>query len=276
MKKFILTLATIFSLGFKAQAAGEVKTTELNGFKLHTYYSNDVMVDASYIVEGKDGLVTLESPLFKDGASEFDAYIKKLNKPVVARIADYHIGATGKNDVIVAKGMSKEIDEGAYSKMIDGFKKNFGDAMILPAGKKIEQDFDKNITLAGVTFRFEHGPSTDFPAASIIIGGQVYLTHWVPAKAHMNALQISSPAVFDAEIAESKEALNSGCKVFAGSHGGCATADDMKFKLHYLETLKKAYETNKTADSFVAAVKKAFPGLAGEDGLSAIATNLYK
>ena len=32
----------------------------------------------------------------------------------------------------------------------------------------------------------------------------------------------------------------------------------------------------KTADEFVAAMKKAFPGRAGEDGLAQVAANLYK
>jgi len=252
------------------------KVNELNGFKLHTYYSNDVMADASYIIEGKDGLVTMESPLFKEGAAVFNEYIKQLGKPVVAHIADYHIGDTGHDDVIVARGMAKEITEGGYHAMIEGFKQNFGDAMVLPQGKMVEQDFDQTITLAGVTFRFEHGPTTDFPAASVIIGDQVYYTHWAAARAHMNALQINSPAVLDTEVAEAQKALASGCTIFAGGHGGLATADDMKFKLEYLKTLKALRDTNATADEFTAAVKAAFPGLPGEDGVAAVAANLYK
>jgi len=276
MKKMFLTIAAACCLGVSAMAQGEFKVTELDGFNLHTYYSNDVMGDASYIVEGNNGLVTLESPLFKSGAGEFDEYVRKLGKPVVARIADYHIGATGKNDIIVAKGMKQEIENGGYAAMINGFKKNFGDAMLLPDGKMVEQDFDNDFSLAGVNFRFEHGPSTDFPAASVIIGNQVYLTHWAAAKAHMNALQISSPAVLDAEINEAKEALRSGCKVFAGGHGGCAEKSDMKFKLKYLKTLKKAMNKCRNADEFVKSVKKAYPGINGEDGLKAVAANLYK
>jgi len=276
MKKLILTLAAICGLSVNIWAKGDVKVTDLGTFKLHTYYSGDVMGDASYVVEGNTGLVTMESPLFKEGAAEFDAYVKKLGKPVVARIADYHIGATGNADIIVAQGMKKEIEQGGYAAMINGFKKNFGDAMVLPTGKMVEQEFDKDFVLAGVTFRFNHGPATDFPAASILIGGKVYLTHWAATQAHMNALQISSPAVLDAEIAEAKQALKSKCEVYAGCHGGNATKADMKFKLKYLKTLKKLYLRNQTADAFVAAVKKAYPRLQGEEGLSAVAANLYK
>jgi len=264
------------TISINALAKGEVKVSELDNFKLHTYYSNDVMGDASYIVEGKDGLVVMEAPLFKDGAAEFDAYTAALNKPVVARIADYHIGATGDNDIIVARGMKHEIEHGGYAAMIAGFKQNFGDAMVLPTGRKIEQDFDKDFELAGVTFHFSHGATTDFPAASVTIGGKVYLTHWAPAKAHMNGLQLPNVAAIDAEIAQAKQALAAGCDLYAGCHGGLATPADMQFKLEYLTTLKQLRASSATPEAFVAAVTAAYPSLPGADALPALATNLYK
>ena len=52
---------------------------DLGHFKLHVYYTNDVLGDASYIVEGKDALVTMEQPLFKDNVAEFDAYLSRLD-----------------------------------------------------------------------------------------------------------------------------------------------------------------------------------------------------
>ena len=57
---------------------GEFKTYDLDGFKLHVYNTNDVMADASYIIEDHDSLVVMEYPLFKVNAAEFTAYIAKL------------------------------------------------------------------------------------------------------------------------------------------------------------------------------------------------------
>ena len=65
-----------------AQTKGKFEVLDLKDFKLHVYYTNDALNDASYIVEGKNGLITLEQPLFKDNVAEFDAYVTSLNKPV--------------------------------------------------------------------------------------------------------------------------------------------------------------------------------------------------
>lgn len=77
-----------------AQNKGRFEAHDVDNVKLHVYYTNDALGDVSYIIEGSDGLVTLEQPLFKDNVAEFDAYLAKLNKPVVQRIADYHVGGT--------------------------------------------------------------------------------------------------------------------------------------------------------------------------------------
>ncbi|MGM9739730.1 MAG: hypothetical protein ACI3ZP_03920 [Candidatus Cryptobacteroides sp.] len=73
---------------------------------LHIYNSGDAMADASYIVEGRDGLVTLETPLFKENLKEFEQYLENLGKPVVAELelleamkasgAEYFIGGHGR------------------------------------------------------------------------------------------------------------------------------------------------------------------------------------
>ena len=125
-------------------------------------------------------------------------------------------------------------------------------------------------------FVFKKGASTDFPAASIIIGDKVYYTHWTPAKSHISHLQVSSLAAIDAEIAEAGKALNSGCKYFIGGHGGVTKSDMVRFKIDYLKTMKRIIATNKTATSFIEAMKKAYPNLPGESGLMDLANALYK
>lgn len=71
MKKNILILLSLITFTAMAQTKGKFEVLDLKSFKLHVYYTNDALNDASYIVEGKNGLITLEQPLFKDnvGAS---------------------------------------------------------------------------------------------------------------------------------------------------------------------------------------------------------------
>lgn len=276
MKKTLSIIALgLAALNASAQNKGRFETYEFNNFKLHVYYTNDALGDASYIVEGRDALVTMEQPLFKDNVAEFDAYLARIGKPVEQRIADYHVGGTAHHDVVMPEGMPQFTKGEVYDGMMRNFARIFGDALTaMPTGETSEVAFGQTATYAGVTFGFHHGASTDFPGASILIGGKVYYTHWAPAKAHMSHLQISSAAAVDAEIAESQKALESGAELFIGGHGGAAKADAVRFKIGYLNTVKKLLAENKTAETFVEAMKKAFPDLPA-DGLEDLAKALY-
>lgn len=270
-------MVAVVALSAAAQEKGHFETYDLNGFKLHVYYTNDALGDASYIIEGTDSLVTLEQPLFKDNVKEYDARFASIGKPVAARITDYHLGGTDGHDTFMAEGMPKFMNEGAYAAMMKGFAQNFGDAIVpLPTGQKDEVAFGTTEIWDRIPFRFNHGAATDFPGASILIGGQVYFTHWVPMKAHESHLHITSPAAIDAEIAEARKSLESGASVFIGGHGGAASKDAVQFKIHYLMTMKKTLADNKTEDGFIAAMKRSYPGLAGENNLPDLAKTLYK
>ena len=260
-----------------AQTKGRFEVHDLGQFKLHVYYTNDVMADASYIIEGKDALVTMEHPLFKDNVAEFDAYLEQLGKPVEQRITNYHVGGTGSHDVVMAEGMPRFSKGEVYGGMMQGFAQAFGDTMTeMPTGKATEVPFGSTQQWAGVTFEFSRGASSDFPAASLLIGGKVYYTHWTPAKAHVSHLQVSSPAAIDAEIAEAEKSLATGAELFIGGHGGAARRDAVEFKIGYLKKMKELLHANATAQAFTEALKQAYPGLPGETGLADLAKALYK
>lgn len=277
MKKVLFILFNLLTIAAMAQTKGRFEVHDFGNFKLHVYYTNDVMVDASYIIEGKDSLVTMEHPLFKDNVAEFNSYIEKLGKPIEKIISDYHIGGSGSHDQIMAEGMEEFSKGPIYGGMMKGFEQMWGDTMTeLPTGDVTEVPFGTTQTWAGVSFEFRHGASSDFPAASILIGGKAYYTHWTPAKAHVSHLQISSPAAIDAEITEAEKSLASGAELFIGGHGGAAKRDAVEFKIAYLKKMKELLAENKTAQTFVDAMKQAYPGLPGEAGLEDLGKALYE
>ena len=277
MKKALFLLFNLLTFTVMAQTKGRFELHNLADFTLHVYYTNDALGDASYIIEGKNALVTMEQPLFRDNVAEFDAYLSRLGKPVEKRITDYHVGGTGSHDVVMAEGMPGFTKGEVYGGMMKGFAQAFGDAITaMPTGKVSEVAFGTTRTWAGVTFEFRHGAATDFPGASILIGGKVYYTHWTPAQAHVSHLQVSSPAAIDAEIAEAENSLASGATLFIGGHGGAAGRDAVEFKIAYLKQMKELLGANQTAQAFVAAMKAAYPGLPGEAGLEDVAKALYK
>lgn len=92
MRKILFVLMNFLTITVMGQTKGHFDVYDFSTFKLHVYYTNDALGDASYIVEGENALVTMEQPLFKDNVAEFDAYLDKLNKPVEQRIANSSFG----------------------------------------------------------------------------------------------------------------------------------------------------------------------------------------
>jgi len=193
-------------------------------------------------------------------------------------ITDYHVGGSGGHPVATPEGMPAFMEGPVYGGMIKAFKQNWGDSMVdsQEKGEVKEIPFGKEVNLAGVEFRFDHGAASDFPGASLVIGGKVYYTHWAPSKSHVSPLQVSSREAVEAEIAATKAELGSGCEYFIGGHGGQAQRDAVEFKLAYLEKLKSLSEALPSAEALVEAMKAAFPGLPGEDNLAGVAAALYK
>ena len=160
MKKVLFIMFNLLTITTMAQTKGNFEVHDFDTFKLHVYYTNDALGDASYIIEGKDALVTMEQPLFKDNVAEFDAYLDRLGKPVEQRITNYHVGGTGHHDVVMAEGMPAFTKGDIYSGMMQGFAQAFGDAMTdLPTGKATEVAFGTTHTWAGV-------PTSPLPASS--------------------------------------------------------------------------------------------------------------
>lgn len=276
-KNLFPVLMSVVALGTSAQAKGKMEVYDFQSFKLHVYYTNDALGDASYIVEGSDALVTLEQPLFRDNIAEYNAYLDSLGKPVAQRIADYHLGGTDHHDITMAEGMPAFTKGAVYGGMMEHFAQVFGDAITdLPTGEQTEVAFGSTQQWAGITFRFLQGAATDFPGASLLIGDKVYYTHWVPAKAHVSPLQIGSCEAIDAEIAEAERSLELGAILFIGGHGGAADAETVRFKIQYLRTLKQLLSEHSTPESLVAAMQKTYPDLPGADNLTDLAKALVK
>ena len=126
MKKTFIAIALFAStLLVNAQTKGDFEVLNLGTFKIHVYNSNDVMADASYIIEGNKKVVLMEVSLFKDKAAEFEAYLKKLNKPVETVVTDYHLGGSDTQTMTMAEGMPEFVKGPVYG----GMMKHFADVL---------------------------------------------------------------------------------------------------------------------------------------------------
>ena len=66
MKKVLFILFNLLTITAMSQTKGRFEVHDLGHFKLHVYYTNDVLGDASYIVEGKDALGLQPCPYGRD------------------------------------------------------------------------------------------------------------------------------------------------------------------------------------------------------------------
>ena len=263
------------AMSTQKETVGQFQAYELDGFKLHVYNSNDVMFDASYIIEGRDGLVVMEYPLFKVNAAEFAEYIKSLGKPVVTDITDYHLGGSDQLPIVMPEGMPKFIEGPIYGGMMKGFAEQFGETMVdLPTQQATEVPFGSTQQYAGVDFRFDRGAASDFPGSMILIGSQVCYTHWTPYQMHMSPLQLGSKDAIDAELATTKAALAENCKYYIGGHGGLVEKPAVEARIAYLECIKKLCAEKKDAAAFEEALRNAYPDMQGD--IAPMAEALYK
>lgn len=281
MKK-LGSIALLLCATLTASAQGKFEVKEFGSFKLHSYITADPLGDMSYIIEGNKSVVVLEPAAFHDNIKELGEYLGKLNKPVEKVIANYHaagFSAFDHSKFVMVEGMPQFVKGDVYSGMMANFATTFGNKMdISQFTPSVTVGKDAKENWAGVEFKFSPGASSDFPAASILIGGKVYYTHFTPvANMHMSALQITSLEAVDAQLAGLEHAKASGATTFIGGHGGAtASAEAVNFQIEYLKKVKETRLQIRTGDEFVLVMQMTYPDIAGEENLTAVATNLYK
>ena len=277
MKKMLLTLmALMVAIFVNAQADGKFYTHQMKGYTLHIYSHDGKQGDQSFIIEGPTSLVAIEVPLTKPYGEKFENYMKGLNKPVVATITDYDIGGYFGGDVILVEGMKEAM---ARMNMIQRYQESYGEKLMdLSKWDNAEEvKFGSIKTWDGITYRFDKGPAGFMQASTLVIGGQVGVLHSDPSSGHINAREAQNANAISQAIANDEGLLKSGAKYFVSDHGnGLVSKSAVKSHIKYLKKVKAIQAKAKTADEFVAAMKKAFPGRAGEDGLAQVAANLYK
>ncbi len=281
MKKFFLMLA-IAGMAIAANAQTKFEVKDFGKFKLHTYVTADPLGDMSYIIEGSKSLVVLEPAAFYDNIKEMQAYILKLGKPVEKVIANYHaagFSAYESSKYVMVEGMPEFVKGDIYGGMVKGFASNFGNTIdidgIIPTATVTKNGKEK---MAGIVFEFTPGAASDFPAASILIGGKVYYLHFTPvAGMHMGPLQITGRTAVDAYLSELEKAKASKAELFIGGHGiAAADVAAVDFQISYLKKIKELMTVHKNAEDFISAMKTAYPKATALENLTAVAANLYK
>ncbi len=279
----VTALAIALSVAVSVEAVGfdAAKFTkyELRTSTLHVYQSGDPMGDVSFIIEGAKRLVILEQPTFYSAIEEFGEYVEMLDKPIEKVVANYHSGGAAQypSKLLMMPASMVEFGRSPMAQgMIGKFTKIFGEAAdFRPVSKLKSFAIPANMSLAGVEFYFTTGAANDMPGATIQIDTDALYTHFAPAKAHANPMQIKSLESVDAMLAELTKIKLSGAKYIFGSHGAPATQSEVEFQIEYLNRMKKLRAECSSSDLFGQRLLTSYPNIRGVESISKISKALY-
>lgn len=277
MKKRFAILSTLLTITAMAQTKGTFKTHDFDNFRLHVYHTNDALGDASYIVEGTQAVVTLEQPLFRENVAEYDALPRRARQARrsahrrlpcgrdrrprdghARRDARLHEGCgLRRHDAELRADLRRRDRRSADGSDGRSGLRHYaavgGDSVpFRPRRRDRLSCREHPHRRQGLLHPLGSREGTrEFPA-NLLAGSPstprsprpVGRSHWAPSSS-------------SADTAEP------------------AGADAVRFKIDYLECVKRLLAANGTADEFARALRAAYPELPGEAGLDALAQALY-
>lgn len=239
---------------------GFVEIYDFGEIKLHSYQTNDLMYDESYILENKDNVLLVEFPAFYENLGEFEEYVKGLEKTIIGKVfSDHPNGGTIFKDVkgYASAGTIKSMEEGTIKGLVTGFETAFGGTFakeyheitdILKESKVNIGGFELNITY------HEENIEIEFPQIKCVY------THMLGHDCH--SIVAGAPHA-NAIIEQLKGYKEKGYNLVLSSHYTPETLKDVDTKIAYLEELKVLANASKDINDFKEKVKAKYPDYSG-------------
>lgn len=239
---------------------GFVDVYDFGEIKLHSYQTNDLMYDESYILENSGNVLLVEFPAFYDNLGEFEEYVKGLNKNIVGKVfSDHPNGGTIFKDIkgYASEGTIKSMKEGTINGLVTNFETAFEGNFASEYNEITDILKERQVNIGGfelnITYHDEN-IEIEFPQI-----GCVY-THMlghdchsiVAGKAHANAI-----------IEQLKGYKEKGYNLVLSSHYTPETLKDVGTKIAYLEELKVIANDSKDINDFKDKVKQKYPEYSG-------------
>ena len=257
----------------KALGTGGVTVYNYGGVKLHAIATGDALGDEVYIVESADALVGIELPGFTDGLNTWKSYAASLGKPMNdIFLCDHATGASYVTGMKVygTQGAKDSIARGSTYATTQGLYETFGeDFHGGPDQAQTNEVVSGAVTVGGVQFNLiDHGETFDLeiPAMNVIY------THMLGKTSHSI---MTSAAHMDSMLDILRGYQSKGYAMILSAHSAPEGQDAVTEKIAYVTQAKKLAAASAGAESFTAAMKKAFPGYTGENYLDMSAGYLF-
>lgn len=239
---------------------GFIEIYNFGEIKLHSYQTNDLMYDESYILENENNILLVEFPAFYDNLDEFEEYVKSLGKTIIGKVfSDHPNGGTIFKNIkgYASEGTIKSMKEGTINNLVTGFETAFGGTFskeyheitdILTENKINIGGFDLNITYHDENIEIE------FPQI-----GCIY-THMLGHDCHSI---VAGEGHANAIIAQLKKYKEKGYNLVLSSHYTPETLKDVDTKIKYLEEVKKIAKECANSEEFKENIKARYPEYSG-------------
>ena len=194
-----------------------------------------------------------------DNAAEPQALIVEGDKSLV--VIDRPQNSTAFNEQLENFYMPVAMEISNFKPSIESVESN------VKAGGSVSKD--------GMKVSFTEATDAVDDQAALIIGGKFYYSKYAPAREHLSADRLNSREAVNAEFSAAQKAFGKKCLYYLGQHGEYGNQAAQGFVLNYLRAVKKNMEKCNSATDFVAAMKKAYPKLKGDENLEAVAAKLF-
>ena len=245
---------------------------DFGDIKLHSYQTNDLMYDESFILENKDNVLLVEFPAFYDNLEEFEEYVKGLNKNIVGKVfSDHPNGGTIFKDVkgYASNGTIKSMKEGTINNSVKGFETSFGGAFAKEYHNITDILKDDKVNIGGfklnITYHDEN-IEIEFPQIN-----SVY-THMLGHDCHSI---VAGENHANAIIEQLKGYKKKGYNLILSSHYTPETLEDVDTKISYLESIKEIARKSKNISEFKEKVKNKYQNYSGLNYLDMTASYFF-
>lgn len=239
---------------------GFVEIYNFGDIKLHSYQTNDLMYDESYILENNENVLLVEFPAFYDNLGEFEEYVNGLGKKLVGKVfSDHPNGGTIFTDVkgYASEGTVKSMKEGTIHGLVTGFETAFGGTFAKEYHEITDVLTENKVNIGGFELRITYHDENieiEFPQIRCIY------THMLGHDCHSI---VAGAGHADVIIAQLKRYKENGYNLVLSSHYTPETLKDVDTKIAYLEELKKIASECSNADEFKDKVKAQYPEYSG-------------
>ena len=258
------------------KTGGTFEKFDFEPFVLHVFTTTEGPGDVTYIFETNDTLVLFELPSIHHLSRQLKEYSDKLNKPVAAILAGYHVGGASYYPGVPVYASQTSLD----------FIDSGGEMALRKAIAATNPDFDLEVprpenvvtgekqTIGGIEFIFITPTTSPVPGMNIIIPSiNAYYQHVLGGNSHPILKSVNH---IDQVIAELQGQQAGNYALMLDSHNGVEQPSAIAQKIVYLEKLKEIRRTSKDEAAFINAMKTAFPHYSRERALTRTARNLFQ